>query len=387
MCVNGVVGFAGLRVTLATLARRPPPGPGQQGVADRRRPGRAAGPPHARAPSWCRSTASTAPSTSASARRDPTARPACAARAHRQRRAVPGPQPRRAGRRHRRRRARPPDLEDGPEDHRRLVDADEQGPRGDRGPRAVRRAAGARVGIGYDHIDVVVHPQSIVHSMVEFTDGATIAQLSSPTCACPSATPWPGPTASARPFGRHRLGRGRAGSTSSRPTSTPSRAWASPTRPAAAGETAPAWLNAANEVAVEAFLDGRIRWIDIPDVLEAVLDRHDGGRADSADCGHRRRSSGAGSRPPASSPPVDAGREDDRAHDRHHRVDAVDRRPDRGPAAARARLRHRDRARRSPSAASARTRRRSRPAIPVSASPASSPSWSPSGSGGRGCSS
>ena len=43
------------------------------------------------------------------------------------------------------------------------------------------------------------------------------------------------------------------------------------------GGTAPAWINAANEVAVEAFLGGRIRWIDIPRVLSAVLDRHDGG--------------------------------------------------------------------------------------------------------------
>ena len=50
-------------------------------------------------------------------------------------------------------------------------------------------------GIGYDRIDIVVHPQSIVHSMVELRDGSTLAQLSTPTCACPSATPWAGPTA------------------------------------------------------------------------------------------------------------------------------------------------------------------------------------------------
>src|SRR3954451_16352312 len=49
------------------------------------------------------------------------------------------------------------------------------------------------------------------------------------------------------------------------------------------GETAPAWLNAANEVAVAAFLDGLIPWISIADVLEAVLDRHDGTKAESAD--------------------------------------------------------------------------------------------------------
>jgi 1-deoxy-D-xylulose-5-phosphate reductoisomerase len=49
------------------------------------------------------------------------------------------------------------------------------------------------------------------------------------------------------------------------------------------GETAPAWLNAANEVAVAAFLAGEIGWISIADVLSRALDRHDGGRADSAE--------------------------------------------------------------------------------------------------------
>jgi 1-deoxy-D-xylulose-5-phosphate reductoisomerase len=50
-----------------------------------------------------------------------------------------------------------------------------------------------------------------------------------------------------------------------------------------AGGGAPAWLNAANEVAVAAFLDGAIRWIDIPDVLDASLSRHDGEVPDSAE--------------------------------------------------------------------------------------------------------
>ncbi len=63
-----------------------------------------------------------------------------------------------------------PDLADGPEDHHRLGDADEQGARGHRGALAVRRRRGSQ-------IDVVVHPQSVVHSMVELTDGSIIAQL------------------------------------------------------------------------------------------------------------------------------------------------------------------------------------------------------------------
>src|SRR6185436_21046411 len=49
------------------------------------------------------------------------------------------------------------------------------------------------------------------------------------------------------------------------------------------GETAPAWLNAANEVAVAAFFDGLIPWLAIADVLRRTLDRHDGTKAESAD--------------------------------------------------------------------------------------------------------
>ena len=137
--VNGVVGFAGLPRHPGHARGRPAPGAGQQGVAHRRRPGGAAGPRARRAPSWCRSTASTAPSTSA------CGPPTTAGRVARlvltaSGGPVPGP--------HRapswptvtvERRPGPPDLEHGPEDHGRLVDAHEQGPRGHRGPRAVRR--------------------------------------------------------------------------------------------------------------------------------------------------------------------------------------------------------------------------------------------------------
>ena len=135
---------------------------------------------------------------------------------------------------------------------------------------------GAAGRVSTRQIDVVVHPQSIVHSMVEFTDGATIAQLSLPDMRLPIGYALAYPDRVGTPFGAHRLGRRSAGSTSSRPTSTRSPASASPTRPAGPAGPAPAWLNAANEVAVEAFLDGRIRWIAIADVLTAVLDRHDG---------------------------------------------------------------------------------------------------------------
>jgi 1-deoxy-D-xylulose-5-phosphate reductoisomerase len=130
-------------------------------------------------------------------------------------------------------------------------------------------------GLGYDQIDVVVHPQSIVHSMVELSDGATIAQLSQPDMRGPIgyALCWPDrlPT----PFGRLDW------TTATRLDFEPPDLEAFPCLGLAyqagrAGETAPAVLNAANEVAVAAFLDGRIAWATIPDVLKAVLDGHDG---------------------------------------------------------------------------------------------------------------
>jgi 1-deoxy-D-xylulose-5-phosphate reductoisomerase len=136
--------------------------------------------------------------------------------------------------------------------------------------------------VDYDAIDVVVHPQSIVHSMVEMTDGSTIAQLSNPDMRLPIGYALAWPDRIATPFGRidwskcDRLD------------------FAAPDHDAfpclglayeagRRGETAPAVLNAANEEAVAAFLAGRIRWTAIPDVLNAVLARHDGGRADGVD--------------------------------------------------------------------------------------------------------
>ena len=110
-------------------------------------------------------------------------------------------------------------------------------------------------GVGYDRIEVVVHPQSIVHSMVELTDGATIAQLSQPRHApARSPTRWPTPTGSARRSARS------TGPSSGRLDFEPPDLEAFPCLGLAyaagrVGETAPAWLNAANEVAVAAFLE------------------------------------------------------------------------------------------------------------------------------------
>ena len=138
-------------------------------------------------------------------------------------------------------------------------------------------------GVAYDDIEVVVHPQSIVHSMVEYTDGSTIAQLSMPDMRLPIGYALAYPDRSTAAFGRDRLGHARLASTSRPPTDEAFPCLDLAYRAGRAGETAPAWLNAANEVAVEAFLEGRIGWLAISDVLEATLDRHDGTKATSAD--------------------------------------------------------------------------------------------------------
>jgi 1-deoxy-D-xylulose-5-phosphate reductoisomerase len=128
-------------------------------------------------------------------------------------------------------------------------------------------------GIPFDRIEVVVHPTSVVHSMVEFVDGSTLAQASPPTMLIPIALglAWPDRV----------------------PDTAPPVDWTTPQTweffplddeafPAVrlareAGErggTAPAVYNAANEVCVEAFRAGRLAFVDIVDTVAAVLARH-----------------------------------------------------------------------------------------------------------------
>ncbi|MEP1122257.1 MAG: 1-deoxy-D-xylulose-5-phosphate reductoisomerase [Ilumatobacter sp.] len=130
-------------------------------------------------------------------------------------------------------------------------------------------------GTSYDRIDVVVHPQSVVHSMVEFSDGSTIAQLSMPTMHLPIGYALGYPDRIATPFGTIDW------TTLSRldfepPDRTTFRCLDLAYQAGRAGGTAPAWLSAANEVAVEAFLSGNVAWNAIADVCVDVLDRHDG---------------------------------------------------------------------------------------------------------------
>lgn len=134
-------------------------------------------------------------------------------------------------------------------------------------------------------IDVVVHPQSIVHSMVEFVDGATIAQASPPDMRLPIAL---GMTWPHRPRLVGKL---------TKPTDfTKVSSWDfepvdNQTFPAlqlarhavSASDTHPAVFNAANEQAVDAFLKGSLKWVDIVDIDIAVVNEHEGVSAPSLD--------------------------------------------------------------------------------------------------------
>jgi 1-deoxy-D-xylulose-5-phosphate reductoisomerase len=129
-------------------------------------------------------------------------------------------------------------------------------------------------GTPYDDIDVVVHPQSIVHSMVEFVDGSTLAQVSPPDMRLPIAL------ALAWPDRLPHEGYGMDWSAASTWEFLPLEDAAFPAvalcRAAGRrGGTAPAALNAANEVCVAAFLAGRLAFPGIVDAVARVVDEHD----------------------------------------------------------------------------------------------------------------
>lgn len=126
-------------------------------------------------------------------------------------------------------------------------------------------------GVDYDRIDVVVHPQSVVHSMVEYVDGSTIAQMSMPDMRLPIGYALGWPDRITTPFGRiDWSGIGRL--EFEEPDRDTFRCLDLAYEAGRAGGTMPAMLSAANEVAVDAFLAGRIRWNQIPDIVVDVLD-------------------------------------------------------------------------------------------------------------------
>ncbi len=135
-------------------------------------------------------------------------------------------------------------------------------------------------GIDYDRIEVVVHPQSIVHSMVAYTDGATIAQLSEPDMRLPIAYALNYPDRFDVPYGEMRWDQPLS-LTFEPPKRDLFRCLDLAYEAGKQGGTAPAWLSATNEVTVEAFLKGLIPWSGIAEVNAELLEQHDGGKADS----------------------------------------------------------------------------------------------------------
>ncbi|WP_421931500.1 1-deoxy-D-xylulose-5-phosphate reductoisomerase [Phenylobacterium sp.] len=123
-----------------------------------------------------------------------------------------------------------------------------------------------------ERVDVIVHPQSIVHSMVEYVDGSTLAQLGAPdmrtpiACALawPDRLPWPAPRLDLAQIGQL---------TFEAPDYERFPALQLAKEALAAGGAAPAVMNAANEVAVAAFLDRRIGFLDIAAIVADTLQR------------------------------------------------------------------------------------------------------------------
>jgi len=129
-------------------------------------------------------------------------------------------------------------------------------------------------GLDYRQIDVIVHPESIIHGIAEFTDGSMVAQMAAPDMRLPIQLALAHPDR--LPTGIRPLDLAKAG----RLTFEPLDRDAFPAvelayRAGRSGITFPAVLNAANEVAVMAFLEGKIRLIQIPEVVAAVIDEHE----------------------------------------------------------------------------------------------------------------
>lgn len=123
-----------------------------------------------------------------------------------------------------------------------------------------------------DRIAVHVHPESIVHSMVEYRDGAVLAQLGIPDMQTPIAyaLSWP----DRLPLDLEPLDLCKIGTLNfTEPDLKKFPCLALAYQASEAGGSAPAVMNAANEVAVEAFLDGRITFLQIPQLIEKVLER------------------------------------------------------------------------------------------------------------------
>ncbi|MDQ4006204.1 MAG: 1-deoxy-D-xylulose-5-phosphate reductoisomerase [Actinomycetota bacterium] len=129
-------------------------------------------------------------------------------------------------------------------------------------------------GLEYSEIDVMVHPESVIHGFAEFGDGSLMAQLAAPDMRLPIQLALAYPDR--LPSGIEQLDLTGLRSLTFEPVDRESfPALDLAYRAGRLGETYPAAMNAANEVAVHAFLDGTIRLIDIPEIAARVLDEHE----------------------------------------------------------------------------------------------------------------
>ncbi|MFQ5773195.1 MAG: 1-deoxy-D-xylulose-5-phosphate reductoisomerase [Kiloniellaceae bacterium] len=134
-------------------------------------------------------------------------------------------------------------------------------------------------GLSEDRIEILVHPQSVVHSMVAYVDGSVLAQMGQPDMRTPIAftLAWPGRMAA--PVERLDLARiGRLTFEAPDPARFPALRLAR--EALQTGGTAPTILNAANEVAVQGFLDRRVGFLGIAAIVEQTLERLPAGRLD-----------------------------------------------------------------------------------------------------------
>ena len=129
-------------------------------------------------------------------------------------------------------------------------------------------------GMAADRIDIVIHPQSVIHSMVEFADGSVLAQMGTPDMRTPLAyaLAWPERIAS----GARRLDFANAGPlTFEKPDRRRFRCLDYAYASLARGGAASVVLNAANEIAVQAFLEQRLRFTEIAPMIERMLETYD----------------------------------------------------------------------------------------------------------------
>ena len=129
-------------------------------------------------------------------------------------------------------------------------------------------------GVSYDDIEVLVHPQSIIHSMVEFKDRSVIAQLGAPDMKLPIQYAFTYPEREAS-SALEPLDFTKASTlTFEKPDHNTFRGIELAFRAGRTGKTMPAVFNAANEVAVELFLKGKIKFLTIYEIIEKAMERH-----------------------------------------------------------------------------------------------------------------